>query len=397
MATNAIVDSGEVLGTVPQGSSSVAPSTYGSDANTATSAVNSYKSKLEQAGYVQKTTADAQGGAFSWVEGIITPNMFASSDSCLIAIVPAVSTNFNGAESYNLVGMISDFSFSQQNHVVTMKEYRAERNVIIPQKAQPGQLGLTRLLGDFPSILALAQKKNTWCMDLQTRDNKALFGILISFYTYKRDKKITSLYFERCAVNSISVSVQAGQFQLTEALSFVFDRVIDEDSKAQAEAVGGGDSYTLGTGEDETDTSSTSDSNSSSGSSRLPNNNNATDELREGMKTNMGLDDNYFLRVQRTQNSSGEYAGFENTLAWCYNRKALLERLDNYANMDEYRYVTQFIKQYTELVKPYLRVIYGTGCEARALTTAENNSLKSYKSDLNRLVNAAKTKGYGFP
>ena len=397
-ASKSIVDSGEVLGTVPQGSSSVAPSVYGSAGEVGASTTNAYKSQLEQAGYVQKTTSDAQGGAFSWVERIVTPNMFASSDSCLIAIVPPVATSFNGSESYNLIGMVSDFSFSQQANIVTLKEYRAERNIIIPQKTMPGNLSLSRFLGDFPNTLASAKSKSTWCVDLQTRDNKSLFGILLTFYSYKRDKKLASLYFERCAVNAITASMPAGQFQLTENISVVFDRVIDDDSKAQAEAVGGGSSYEVKDSTAEEGNTQTGASMSASDLNKLPNNNNATDDLRNGMKTNLGLDDNYFLRVQRTQNSSGEYSGFENTMAWCYNRKATLEKQNsNYANMEEYRYVTQYLSQYNNLVKPYLRVIYGTGCEPRALTTQENNSLKSYKTDLNRLITMAKTKGFAFP
>ena len=183
---------------------------------------------------VNKTTQSATN-AFNWVERYITPSMFATPDSVLIGFLntPLKANSSIGAE-IPLLGMCESFSISQANNVVTLKELRSERTIIIPSKSQPGSISITRLLGLGPNFIRAVgnYSDNKWRMNMQNVDSKQLFSIVIMFLTADRTQTISTLYAERCTVQSSSISVQGGQTCLMENVNILFDRLVDDCSDA---------------------------------------------------------------------------------------------------------------------------------------------------------------------
>lgn len=179
---------------------------------------------------VNKTTQSATS-AFNWVERYITPSMFATPDSVLIGFLntPLKSSSSIGAE-IPLLGMCESFSVNQANNVVTLKELRSERTIIIPSKSQPGSISISRLLGMGPNFIRAVgnYSDNKWRMNMQNVDSKQLFSIVIMFLTADRSQTISTLYAERCTIQSSNINVQGGQTCLMENVNILFDRLIDD-------------------------------------------------------------------------------------------------------------------------------------------------------------------------
>lgn len=198
-----------------------------SNINNTPTSVEAYKANLEKGSNVQKTTNGAAKNPFSWVEKIVTPSMFASPDHCVIAIGPPLACLASGTSDYTLLGMCESFGFNLQNNVYTYKELRSERTIVIPLKSAPGQLSLTRMMGAFSNFRGAVSGANRWMVNNQARSYKKLFGMIVIFMTAHRADTIASLYFERCAITNVGVTVPAGDFKISESVSIVFDRVLD--------------------------------------------------------------------------------------------------------------------------------------------------------------------------
>lgn len=200
---------------------------------------------------VNKTTQSA-ASAFNWVERYITPSMFATPDSVLIGFLntPLKSSGSIGAE-IPLLGMCESFSINQANNVVTLKELRSERTIIIPSKSQPGSISVSRLLGLGPNFIRAVgnYSDNKWRMNMQNVDSKQLFSIIIVFLTADRSQTISTLYAERCTVQSSSINVQGGQTCLMENVSILFDRLVDDcnDAASTSSAIESADASQDGT------------------------------------------------------------------------------------------------------------------------------------------------------
>lgn len=193
-----------------------------------------YVTQVEGGGQViaDTGTIKTSAAAFKWVERFISPDMFVSPDSVLIAIGPATANlaTATAGTNFQLLGMCNSFNLSQQNTIHTFKELRSERNIIIPGKSTPGQLSINRLMGAFPNIAGKALGKGIWVTDNQTRAFKTVFGIILIFLTYSRADMIASLYCERCAIQGSTIAVQAGEMHVYQSATMIFDRVVDSSS-----------------------------------------------------------------------------------------------------------------------------------------------------------------------
>lgn len=176
---------------------------------------------------VQTSTLNSDKGAFKWLEAFLTPSMFASADSCLLGYgKPIYSSNSQGRD-FNVLGFCENISISQGVSVMTLKELRAERTIVIPGKSMPGSITITRLLGDIPNFASkvTGQAGNKWLMSTQGRTMKQLFGLYIVFYTNDRKKELAAMYAERCAIQNHAIGMQNGQFQLFETVNLVFGKL----------------------------------------------------------------------------------------------------------------------------------------------------------------------------
>lgn len=182
------------------------------------------------------TIASSAKNPFSWVEQYIKPSMFATPDSVLIGFVnnPIKGSGDIGSD-VPLLGMCENISINTGINIVTLKELRTERTIIIPSKSAPGSINISRMLclganfartiGNF-TIGGSGDKK--WRLNSQSPDMKQLFGLWIIFLTADRSNTISSVFAERCAIQSVSINVQAGQTNLYEGMNITFDKLVDD-------------------------------------------------------------------------------------------------------------------------------------------------------------------------
>ena len=177
---------------------------------------------------VQTSLSSKNKGAFKWVQENLTTDMFVSAESCFIAFgKPLYSANSSGTD-FNLIGMCQDISISVGVNVMSFKELRADRNIILPLKSTPGNLSIRRLLTTSGTINSLVHGDTNWAYDTQKASTKNLFGILIAFMSPGRTKDIASVYAERCAITNMSIPINAGNFALSESINIIFDRLKDD-------------------------------------------------------------------------------------------------------------------------------------------------------------------------
>lgn len=202
---------------------------YGSkDSSSSTDNIDSATGTKQAGGpSIQTSSTGAEKGAFKWVEQFITPDMFATADSCLIGYGAPLRGNNPAGSDFKLIGFCQNLNISTGVNVVTFKELRNERTIVIPTKSTPGSISISRMLGNMPDFMSTVVKGTGWKMDSHSIDCKQLFGLVLIFMSSSRANTISSLYAERCAVQTMSVPVQAGQFQLYQNIQIIFDRLID--------------------------------------------------------------------------------------------------------------------------------------------------------------------------
>ena len=180
---------------------------------------------------VQKTLQKADGGAFKWIEAQSTAEDFAGADSALIGFGPATYAGAKAGQEFTLIGLCNSFQFSQATHVSTLKEMRAEGTRIIPGKAQPGSISISRLMTSLPTFTAIVTGDTGWKLNAQSPKSKSLFGIVVTYMSPLRSSTYATLFFERCAITNISSAIQAGQHMMYETISIVYDKVLDNTSQ----------------------------------------------------------------------------------------------------------------------------------------------------------------------
>ena len=181
-------------------------------------------------GKVQKTALQKESGAFKWVEEYLTPDMFATPDSCLIGVGKATyAANSSGGE-FELLGCCAGVSFNSQNNIFTLKELRQEGSVVIPLKSMGGSMTLTRMLTANASILAKISGTSGWAFDIQKPAAKKLFGLIMLFMSPMRDKTYATMYFERCSIQTLGASVSAGSYVMNESMQISYSRIKDVSS-----------------------------------------------------------------------------------------------------------------------------------------------------------------------
>ena len=195
-------------------------------------------SSQDSEGMVQTLTSSKNKGAFKWVQENLTTDMFVSAESCFIAFgAPVYSDNSSGTD-FNLIGMCQDISINVGVNVMAFKELRADRNIILPLKSTPGSLSIRRLLTTSGTLNSIAHGASKWSFDTQKVESKKLFGVLIAFMTPGRTQDIASIYAERCAITSMSIPINAGNFALSESISIIFDRLKDDVQVSDADMPG---------------------------------------------------------------------------------------------------------------------------------------------------------------
>lgn len=197
------------------------------------SATNAYATMgtygtADAASKVQQKSVGSDRGAFKWVQQIVTPDMFATPDSCLLGFGTPIRGANDAGSDFQLIGFCENININVGLSVITFKELRNERNIIIPTKSTPGSITITRMLGNMPNFPATVCSGSGWKMDTQSLDMKKLFGLAIIFMSPSRKDTISTLYAERCAIQSMSVGVQAGQFQMYETIQIMFDKLRDD-------------------------------------------------------------------------------------------------------------------------------------------------------------------------
>lgn len=176
---------------------------------------------------IQTQSTGAETGAFKWVEQFITPDMFATPESCLIGYGAPVKSSNAAGSNFKLIGFCQNLTINTGVNVVTFKELRNERTIVIPTKSQAGSISITRMLGSMPDFAATVVGGKGWKMDSHSIDVKQLFGLVIIYMTAGRKSTISTMYAERCAIQSMSIPIQAGQFELLQNINIVFDRLVD--------------------------------------------------------------------------------------------------------------------------------------------------------------------------
>lgn len=186
--------------------------------------------------YAVNTSTSSATNAFKWVEKYIKPSMFATPDSALIGFANnPIKDNGGVSTDIPLLGMCESFSISTGISVITLKELRAERTIVIPSKSQPGSITINRLLGlgaNFARTMGNYTLGNSgdgkWRFNTQSNDSKQLFGLYIIFMSADRTQTLSTLFAERCAIQGNSIMVQAGQASLFESINIVFDKLVDD-------------------------------------------------------------------------------------------------------------------------------------------------------------------------
>ena len=202
--------------------------------------------------HVQGSNVDVEKGAFKWAEMMTEPESFATSDSALIFAGDPYYLNNTLTQTLVPIGMCQGFSYSGGVNVTPIHELRCEELIVLPGKTQPGQITISRLCGDYASLVnrlhGIGRGRMTddatalgnvlgvdmsagWNFSTHTDTFRSLFGLLVVFYSERRSKQLASLYFERCAITNVSLGVQAGSYQILDNVSIVCGRCINPDSR----------------------------------------------------------------------------------------------------------------------------------------------------------------------
>lgn len=185
----------------------------------------------------QTSNTNVNSGSFKWVEMETTPDSFATADSVLIFAGDPLYSNMEAGAELVPIGMCQGFNFSTSLNVIPFKELRCEENMIIPGKSQPGNLQLSRLCGAYSSLTNRLHILPGWNYGTQSKEFKPLFGIMVMFLTPSRQDSISTLYFERCAISSVSMGTSAGSFQLVDNVNIMFGRCVTVGQLTTAESV----------------------------------------------------------------------------------------------------------------------------------------------------------------
>lgn len=189
---------------------------------------------------INTTTQNAEN-AFHWVQTYIDPVMFATSDSVLVGFLNApIKDSGVDSSAVPLLGMCENINISMSNNIVTLKELRGERTILIPGKSQPGSISISRMLAYMPNFMRTVggYSDKSWRFDMQNTDSKQLFGLFLVFRSSDRTQTLSTLYAERCALQASNISMQAGQSFLLENLNILFDRLVDNCSTTVTEDSG---------------------------------------------------------------------------------------------------------------------------------------------------------------
>ena len=169
---------------------------------------------------------------FGWLEEYIDPTMFASSDACLLTIGCSKKELNEDGSMGKVLGFCDNISFSLSNTVITLKELRAERTILIPGKANAGNLSLARVICKGESVtnfLGVVSKEGDRRLryDNQLRIAKKPFGIGVVMFSSIGKKELTTFYIEQCVINAISVPIGSKQYSLYENINISFNRIVD--------------------------------------------------------------------------------------------------------------------------------------------------------------------------
>ena len=179
-----------------------------------------------EAAHTQTSSGDANTGAFKWVEMETTPENFATANSVLLFAGESLYSNLNTGAELVPIGLCQNWQFSSSINVTTFKELRCEENIVIPGKSQAGSMTMGRLCGTYSSLTNRLHILPNWNYSTQSLTMKPLFGIMAMFLTPSREQSISTLYFERCAITSVSMGLNAGSYQILDNVGLVYGRCI---------------------------------------------------------------------------------------------------------------------------------------------------------------------------
>ena len=155
-----------------------------------------------------------------------TPENFATADSVLLFAGESLYSNLNTGAELVPIGLCQNWQFSSSINVTTFKELRCEENIVIPGKSQAGSMTMGRLCGTYSSLTNRLHILPDWNYSTQSLAMKPLFGLMAMFLTPSREQSISTLYFERCAITSISMGLNAGSYQILDNVGIVYGRCI---------------------------------------------------------------------------------------------------------------------------------------------------------------------------
>ena len=208
---------------------------------------------------VQTSTTGIESGLQKWAERTVSPDMFATPDSCIICFSPKpTAKSITSTGSLQVLGLAQGVSFGSQVNVLTFQELRTERHIIIPLKTTPGQLSIARLMGAYPSLQGMLTSQSRWVKNNQKSAAKKLCCIILIFMNQVRNNTLGTLIFERCALTSDNTSINAGEYSVLEQLSFTYDKIIDSQQVTATPTTQAKDTST--TAETSTDIAATSSS-----------------------------------------------------------------------------------------------------------------------------------------
>lgn len=179
-----------------------------------------------EAAHTQTSSGDANTGAFKWVEMETTPENFATADSVLLFAGESLYSNLNTGAELVPIGLCQNWQFSSSINVTTFKELRCEENIVIPGKSQAGSMTMGRLCGTYSSLTNRLHILPNWNYSTQSLTMKPLFGLMAMFLTPSREQTISTLYFERCAITSVSMGLNAGSYQILDNVGIIYGRCI---------------------------------------------------------------------------------------------------------------------------------------------------------------------------
>lgn len=228
------------------------PDAVNSALGAAYSIFNEIKQTDTNTAHAQTNNVNANMGSFKWAEMETIPDSFATSDAAIIFAGDPYYMNNMLTSQLVPIGMCQGFSYASSVNVVPIHELRCEEIVVLPGKTQPGQITMTRFCGDYASLVnrvhgvtgpksedltsAVLYGVNVdanagWNFSGQSSTFRSLFGLLVVFYNERRNGQFASLYFERCAITGVSFNLQAGNYQVLDAINIVCGRCINPDDK----------------------------------------------------------------------------------------------------------------------------------------------------------------------